>query len=167
MSLGDAEIERIEARMRPGGLSSGGFLGPNERLADVLDRDRTTLDDLGLTASALAEALAALLEPPLLARQSAARIGHHSIRLKRYKGSQRCPFLDDPDSIRCEAAGGVRLASVDWRLRNLKSNQEMQGPGLIVHLAAGHSFFEGLGSPYRVEPEALARILEIGPFGRE
>ena len=166
MNLSAAEIGRIEQRMRPGTLSRGGFLGPGERLIDVLEKDRRTLERLGLEAPEVAEALASVLEPILLSKQSAGRVGHHEIRLHRYKGSQRCPFIDDSNAMRCEAAGGVRLASVDWQLRNSKTKEELRGPGLLVHLAAGHGFFEGFESPYRVDPEALARMLEIGPFNK-
>lgn len=36
-------------------------------------------------------------------------------------------------------------------------------PGLIIHLIREHHFFEGFGSPYRVDPTELARLLELGP----
>jgi hypothetical protein len=40
----------------------------------------------------------------------------------------------------------------------------MCGPDLIVHLITEHGFFEGQESPYRVDPERLARLLELGPL---
>ncbi|WP_344698802.1 hypothetical protein [Sphingomonas limnosediminicola] len=133
---------------------------------DVLDSDQRTLNTLGVTAAQIANTLAQVLEPILLSQRVSGRVGHHDVRLRRYKGSQRCPFLDDSKAIRCEAAGGARLASVDWWVRNHITGERIEGPGLIVHLAAGHGFFEGQRSPYRVEPEKLARVLELGPFAR-
>jgi len=150
--------------MRPGALSSAGFLGPDERLADVLEKDAQALAALKVTARQVADALAAVLEPIAAGKQTSGQTGHFRIWLKRYKGSPRCPFLDDPKTLRCLAAGGQRLASMDWRIRNLRTGVEEKGPGLLVHLIAGHGFFEGFRSSYRVAPVALARLLEIGPF---
>lgn len=36
-----------------------------------------------------------------------------------------------------------------------------QFPGLIVHLVRDHHFFEGKGTPYRLEPTTAARVLEL------
>jgi hypothetical protein len=40
----------------------------------------------------------------------------------------------------------------------------MRGPELITHLIREHGFFEGFESPYRVDPRALAELLQLGPF---
>jgi hypothetical protein len=58
----------------------------------------------------------------------------------------------------------MRLASIDWDIQNTRSRVRLSGPGLIVHLIDVHTFFEGLQSPYRVAPRALAELLELGPF---
>ena len=49
----DIPIEELERRMRPGAWSHEGFLGEAERLEEVLQEDRETLKELGLTAVAL------------------------------------------------------------------------------------------------------------------
>lgn len=149
--------------MRPGEYSQSGFLGPDERLAEVLAADAHALAALDLSAERLAGGLRALLDPVVSVRKSAARIGHHWISLKRYRGFQRCPFEDG-----CGAGIGPdqRFASLDWQVRNLKTLQALKGPGLIVHLIDAHGFFNGTQVPYRVEPGALARLLELGSLGR-
>jgi hypothetical protein len=53
----------------------------------------------------------------------------------------------------------VRHASIDWRLTNLETGEELTGPGLVVHLIRDHEFFEGRMSPNRVDPLKLARVL--------
>jgi hypothetical protein len=40
----------------------------------------------------------------------------------------------------------------------------MRGPELITHLIRERGFFEGFASPYRVDPHALAKLLQLGPF---
>ena len=48
-------LAEIEARMQPGSFSQAGFLGPGERLEQVLTDDAGALAELGLSARALAE----------------------------------------------------------------------------------------------------------------
>jgi hypothetical protein len=42
---------------------------------------------------------------------------------------------------------------------NTALDLELTGPTLITHLIREHGFFEGLESPYRVDPERLPRLL--------
>ncbi len=161
----EVPLAEVEARMRPGRMSQKGFLGEHERLTEVLSGDAATLTELGLTPDLLTERLEALLEPALLSRQSVIRIGHHRVRLERYKGRQSCPFAPEPHLNPCPFGRGTKYGSVDWRIRNERSGIELTGPGLIVHLIGAHGFFEGLQSPYRVDPRALAGLLEVGPPG--
>jgi hypothetical protein len=57
----DIPIDELERRMRPGAWSHEGFLGEDERLEDVLQADRQTLKELGLTVEELAHSLERLL----------------------------------------------------------------------------------------------------------
>lgn len=157
-------LEEIEARMRPGNFSQGGFLGPAESLAHVLEMDARMLCELGVNAQALAEGLSQLLEAAVATKRTVTHVGHHKVRLQRYKGVQICPFAPQPHENPCPAGDGIRFASIDWDIRNTRTGSRLSGPGLIVHLIAAHTFFEGLRSPYRVAPRALAELLELGPF---
>ena len=150
--------------MRPGHFSQAGFLGPNESLRHVLDTDARTLGELGVSASALAGRLAELLETAIATKRDLGSIDHYRVRVKRYKGPQICPFAPEPHENPCPGYGGMRLASIDWDIRNTRNRVHLAGPGLIVHLIGMHAFFEGKESPYRVEPHALAELLELGLF---
>ena len=55
------QIQRIEARMRPGSLSESGFLAPHESLAQVVQRDLETLRELGLTPDHIADRLESII----------------------------------------------------------------------------------------------------------
>jgi hypothetical protein len=145
-------------------LSQGGFLGEGERLADVLAQDAQTLAELGLGYEEIAEKLATLIRAGQLAPHHTARIDYFEARVTSYMGFQMCPWSPDIHRAQCTAGGGVQFSSLDWCIRNVRSGQEMCGPGLIVHLIRDHHFFEGHESPYRVDPRALARLLELGPF---
>ena len=78
-----------------------------------------------------------------------------------HQGFQICPWTPPPYRTQCSAGLGIRHGSVDWWLKNLKTSEEIKGPGLIVHLIRDHHFFEGRMSPNRVDPSQLARILEL------
>ena len=150
--------------MRPGSFSVAGFLGADESLRQVLDADARALGDLGVSARALADRLGELLEAAVVSNGRVARVGHYTVRVQRYKGPQICPFAPQPHENPCPGGGGMRLASIDWEIQNTRSRVRLSGPGLIVHLIGAHAFFEGLQSPYRVAPRALAELLELGPF---
>jgi hypothetical protein len=151
--------------MRPGAFSQSGFLGTDERLEDVLTSDARTLEELGVSAEELAAPLDRLLEAAEAARRRSARVDDRfEIEIELFTGFQICPWAANPHSGQCTAGGGVHHASVEWHLRNLRSGQRLSGPGMIVHLIRAHRFFEGFGSPNRVDPRALAQILELGPF---
>jgi hypothetical protein len=183
----------LEARMRPGAWSDGGFLGPDESLTEVIERDASAIKILGLGYEQFADGLERLLtayqalkgqamDDAMNAQQDKPGvIGHGDFKrsLERvtdldsrfavaewnYMGHQRCPWEDDD-------VGASRWSSSDWLIRNLRTGQQMplpgmEGPGLIIHLIREHHFFEGLNSPYRVDPIELARLLELGPYGAQ
>jgi hypothetical protein len=157
-------LEEVEARMRPGRFSQAGFLGPNESLCQVLDTDARTLVELGVSALGLAEHLRELLAAAIASKRTATHVRHFNVRVQRYKGPQICPFAPQPHENPCPVGGDIWLASIDWDIKNTRNRVRLSGPGLIVHLIGAHSFFEGLQSPYRVAPCALAELLELGPF---
>lgn len=158
------EIE-LERRMCPGALSQTGFLARGEHLAGVLAQDAATLAKLGVTAEQLADALDRLVEAAEHARPRRVVVdGRFEVEMRAYLGFQMCPWSPDPDHMQCEAGGGVQHGSVDWTIHNLATDQTMRGPGIIIHLMRAHHFFEGPGVPSRVDPQALARLLQLGPF---
>jgi len=150
--------------MRPGIFSQTGFLGPDESLRQVLDTDARALGELGVSARTLAERLRDLLEAAVASKRRVTRVRHYNIGVQRYKGPQIFPFAPQPHENPCPAGGHIRFASIDWDIKNTRSCVRLSGPGLIVHLIGAHTFFEGLQSPYRVAPRALAELLELGPF---
>ena len=151
--------------MRPGIYSQSGFLGPEESLRTVLQSDAATLNQLGVTAETLALRLSMLLTAALAAHQ-ATIVTPYTIRIQRYKGPQICPFAPEPHENPCPGPPPTdnQLASIDWSIQNTRNNTHLTGPGLIVHLIHAHHFFEGLKSLHRVDPRALANLLELGPY---
>lgn len=156
-------LTEVEARMRPGVFSQVGFLGPHESLRQVLEADAQALAELGVSTGTLAERLGQILETAVASKRATTTVGNHEVRVRRYKGPQICPFAPEPHENPCPGRG-MRLASIDWDIRNTRNRVRLSGPGLIVHLIGAHAFFEGRESPYRIAPRALVELLELGPF---
>ena len=154
----DAEVE---ARMRPGAFSRTGFLGPNERLQEVIAADTETLRNLNLTYAEIASKLDALIAAAEASPDHQARLEALDCRIKVRQGFQICPWASDPHRAQCSAGLGVRHASVDWQVTNRNTGEEMTGPGLVVHLIRDHHFFEGPMSPNRIDPFQLAHLLDF------
>ena len=102
--------------------------------------------------------------PPRQGRGRSAR----DRRPLRDRGSSCSPAFRSapgrPDPHRGQCTAGRRSPA---RLRRLArcatatTGSDLSGPGLIVHLIRAHGFFEGFHSPSRVDPRALARVLEL------
>ena len=154
-------IKELEHRMQPGAFSMKGFLGAGEKLTEVIAHDKETLNKLDLDFEDLAGGLESLLNVAIESRKEELIIGLFEIRLKSFRGYQKCPWLQEQDNSQCTIGGRVQYGSLDWEIKNRKIDLLLSGPGLIVHLIRDHHFFEGLASPYRVDPLQLARLLEL------
>jgi hypothetical protein len=66
----DLTVVEVERRMRPGAWSRVGFLGPEERLEDVLAADTRTLERLGLSRTDLTVPLGLLIRSTHLTRST-------------------------------------------------------------------------------------------------
>lgn len=178
--MSDIPISKLERRMRPGEWSVGGFLGPHEKLMDVIREDDATLKRLGVTYEQIADKIEELLKSGIEGYRAylneeladpAVTVGHFTVKLTVYKGHQMCPWaFFDPSSkppvYKPCMVGGVpryssRASDADFVITNKRTGEELKGPCLIVHLIRDHHFFEGKQSPYRVDPEKAARVLEL------
>jgi len=79
--------------------------------------------------------------------------GHLQVFIAQYRGLQECPW-------KCEYEN---WGGFDFLILNQKSGEYVTGPGLIVHLIRKHRFFEGIESPYRVDPAKVVNVLQLIP----
>ena len=52
-------------------------------------------------------------------------------------------------------------SNLDFLILNRQAGIQVTGPGLIVHLIREHHFFEGVESPYRVDPVRVSEVLQL------
>ena len=176
-------LHELEERMRPGACSEKGFLWPTESLEAVIDHDNQTLIRLGVSHDQIADALEHILQrlqddrdwereakceaPDLyhprsiphygLGNLPATDVGYlvgskHQLLIQQYRGWQDCPWG-------CPIDAGA--SSFDFLILNRQSGKFVTGPGLIVHLIRKHHFFEGLGTPFRLDPARAVEVLEL------
>lgn len=147
------QMQRARANMRPGKISLPGFLGGERDLARRLDEDAEAVKRLGLTHAAVAARMRALRDA------GAAGLGefiavppHFEVRVDSVRGRLPCPFGER----------GLH-PKTNVIVRNLATGRELTYTDLHIHLVAAHGFYEGRGTPYRLEPADLAAVLEVGP----
>jgi hypothetical protein len=154
-------LSLLERRLWPGSYSSRGFMGRNESLLEIIERDRRTMERLELSYDILAIELRHILnscrqnnESVVMQRNTQDGLLEIKVEIVTYFGYQECPWLECNNYY-------VYGSDLDWTLTNLKTGEKLRGPGMIVHLIAEHHFFEGFESYYRVDPEQLARFLGL------
>jgi hypothetical protein len=140
----------IEELMRSGVLSGDGFLGDDARpIAEIIRADQAELASLGLTPAALAGAAKALLALAIQAEGSPVAFG---------EGLQ-VVFIDSRGAIPCPIGPCGRFPKGELTITTAAGDPLLRLSPLSIHLIEAHGFFQGHGSPYRVEPQKAWEIL--------
>jgi hypothetical protein len=171
MEINGRTVAELEKDMRPGARtedfegSDKGFLGPEEKLLDVLAADNHfVVDELGLTHQELARhlrVLAAIGDWQVKQGKPEVEFLYHGRRMtvqRRYfKGYQFSPFRD-----------GTKT-STDATIHNLSNGKKLAYSLLVPDMIERYGFYEGKGTPYRVEPQCIVEVLDflkVKPSGR-
>ena len=151
-SLNGRSIADLEREMRPGEASDAGFLGKQDSLLDVLAADnRFVVEDRRQTHQVLARHLRVLAAIGL--RREGKVFEYHGRRfevtIRSYRGFQDSPFRD-----------GTKTNS-EAKIRNLTNNTSLEYSLLVPDMIERYGFYEGPGTPYRVDPEAIFALLDF------
>jgi hypothetical protein len=148
-------VAQLEQNMRPGRLSSAGFLGKKERLLDVLAADnRTVVEDLGLTHQQLARPLRVLgavaardaVEGPKEVTYQGRKF---RLRAKVFTNAVGSPF-DDGTETSCEAT-----------VENIDTGKKVTYSPLVPEMIARYGFYEGQGTRFRVDPRTVVEVFDF------
>lgn len=138
-------------RMLPGAITASGFLGDDTRpLAEIIASDEEAFRRLGMEFEAAAEALERLRdeggkglgEPVTVDRTWLVSTGDA-------RGKLPCPYED-----------GIHHKNSIW-VRRADSGESLVYSDLSLHLLREHHFCEGSGSPFRLEPAIVKRVLGL------
>ncbi len=137
-------------RMKPGVITSGGFLGHDARaLADIVAADEERFAALGLDIEAVADRLEMLAKDGAAGLGEPITVGDVLVKSDEARGKFPCPYDDGlfhKNSVTVERTGtGERLIYSD----------------LSIHLLRAHHFCQGEGSAFRLDPDALKRVLGL------
>jgi len=147
-------IADLEDSMRPGVLSTAGFLGKDEKLLDVLVADnRLVVDELGLTHQQLARPLRVLgavarTEP---GKSKVVTYGGRRFRIQAtlYRASVRSPF-EDGTGTNCVVT-----------IHNLANDKKLTYSLLVPEMVERYGFYEGKGTRYRLEPRSIIEVCDF------
>jgi len=133
-------------------ISRDGFLGADRRTPEAIIRaDGAELKKLNLTGKAIAGRMTYFREAGKKGLGEFVPLApHFEVLCEVARGLLPCPFGEP---------GRHRKTIVT--VRNLRLKKEITFSDLNIHLIAEHGFFEGRGSPFRLEPTELAQVLEI------
>jgi hypothetical protein len=145
-------LAEAQKQMQPGVITSAGFLGDDPRgLAEILDDDDARVRRLGLTHEAIAARMRELRDA------GAAGLGertdvppHFQVRVESVRGKLPCPFGD-----RCLVQKGFTA------VKNTATGETVTFTDLAIHLIEAHGFYQGRGSPFRLDPERIAAVLDL------
>jgi hypothetical protein len=150
-------ITDLEKDMRPGAYATKGFLGSDERLVDLLAEDnRYVVDELGLTHQELGKHLRALGE-------ISSKVGGKEFRYqgRRFKGTVRSSQWHQASPFR-DGTITNGLAIID----NLDNEKRIEYSLLMPDLIERYGFYEGKGTPYRLEPKKILEVLDFVKPGK-
>jgi hypothetical protein len=146
------ELREVQHRMQAGHITRDGFLGTDRRpLSQILEEDANTVNRLGLTHRQIAERMAHFTEAGKAGLGTTVLVEeHYEVRVEAVRGMLPCPW-------------GHRglYPKINVFLENTQAGREMVWTALTVHLVGEHGFYEGRGSPFRIEPEDAKEALGL------
>jgi hypothetical protein len=142
-------LNRVEKEMHRIGL--GTFLGTDPRsLSEILNEDQDLIHSLNLTHEKVASRLERLTEA---AKEDLGEVvsveGRYEIRAEEHRGMIPCPWAH---------SGGLFVKNY-VELRDMELKEVLVWSDLSIHLIKEHGFYQGRGSPFRLEPTTLMRVL--------
>ncbi len=148
-SIAGRTIKQLEKDMRPGVLSRLGFLGKDESLLEILAADnRFVVETKGLTHQELGKHLHIVGAIAVKhAQDNPYEFLYHG---KRFKATAKTfpNFVESPFDDGTRANAAVNL----W---NVASGKTIAFSTLVPHIVERYGFYEGKGTTYRVEPQAI------------
>jgi len=144
------ELIKLEQMLRSSKLVAGGFMGDDPRqVEDVIEADLAELEQLGYDRFQVARRM------EQITRQCAPRFGFFTkindkieACVDESRGLIVCPWPHKADFTKTVTT-----------IRRLDTGTELRWSNLNIHMIRAHGFFEGKGSPFRLEPKELIEAI--------
>jgi len=143
-------------RMLPGVITAQGFLGDDSRPPEeIIAEDEREFARLGLDFETVAAALEGLRTEGERGLGEPITAGNFIIQTGDARGMLPCPW---GDGLRHKNAVSVRQA--DQPVESCVEGEDMLVfSDLSIHLLRDHHFCQGRGSPFRLEPGLIAKMV--------
>lgn len=144
------EAKRLEEVLRCSRIVAGGFLGVDTRiLEEILEADAAELIRLGTSVQRIAARMREITERGKAGLGTPVRIDERrEVVVDENRGQTICPWPH---------AGGYQKTITT--VRRLDTGATVRWSELSRHFIEVHGFFQGRGSPFRLEPEDLVSVL--------
>ena len=144
------QLEKLEEVLKCSKFSASGFMGNDKRnLWEIIDEDASEVSRAGKTMEEVAARMHELTELGKAGLGDRVEIDEElHIQVDDNRGMIPCPW---PHHVRCLK----RITTV----HHVPSNTDLRWSELNIHLIREHGFFEGRGSPFRIEPRTLINII--------
>jgi len=146
------DFDKIQENMRAGSITGPGFLGHDERnLVDIISEDQAKVKELGLTNEIIANKLEMFMKQGERGFGSPVKVDDRFVVIvEESRGYIPCPFRH-----------GHLSKKANINVRNIARKEEVDYSPISIHLIREHGFYQGKGSPYRLDPAKVAKILEL------
>ena len=148
------ELTKAQENMQPGVITSDGFLGHDKRpIVDIIQNDEQTMAKLGLDFEETAATLRHLMDKGREGLGEPVTVdGKWIVQVYEARGFLASPFEDGifrkVNAVVQRSAGGRA------------EGERLLYSELSLNLMEKHHFLQGEGSPFRLEPEDIKKVLE-------
>lgn len=146
------EYDAIQREMAPGVITLDGFLGTDTRkLIEILNSDDAIVRRAEVTHEQIAQRMQYFRDAGLDGLGEFMTIdSDYDVRVDSVRGKLPSPF-----------GGPGMYEKVNTTVVNKRIGKEVVYTDLHIHFVRDHGFYEGKGSPYRLEPEELIAVLGV------
>jgi hypothetical protein len=146
------EYDAIQRQMAPGVITLDGFLGTDTRkLVDILNADDALVRQAEVTHQQIAQRMQYFRDAGLDGLGEFINVDDHfEVRVDSVRGKLPSPF-----------GGPGMYEKVNTTVVNKQLGREVTYTDLHIHFVRDRGFYEGKGSPYRIEPDELIAVLEV------
>lgn len=140
------QMQKLEEILRSSQIVAGGFLGSDTRpLTEIIEEDMATVASYGHTVADVAKRMRAITDAAAHGLGTEVKIDANlRAAVDDNRGTLVCPWPEEGQFLK-------RLT----RATRTDTGDSLTWSDLSIHLIGEHGFFQGRGSPFRIEPCVL------------
>ncbi len=148
------EYVKAQANMQAGVITSDGFLGDDHRnITDIIEQDEELMTSVGLDWDEVVSRMRHLMKEGRKGLGEPVTVeGKWIVQVSEARGFLASPF---EDGIYRKVNAEVQLAT-----EGKPTGDRLYFSELSLHLLEKHHFLQGHGSPFRLEPVVIRKVLD-------